>query len=217
MTVTFSPSLTSDVLSIKKQSPILKWIELSLVITSIAAVIILSSVSLLPAYFLITAKISLIGTIINLLILVSLQTLQTPNNGKEVEVSEEQDMMEKHPLIPCLILPVIEEGIFRGILQAGLQKLFYRIVPFTIIGTLPLPTLLAIGIASLLFGAAHIPNNLKWQPLTTTISGVFNGILFYHYGLAAAILKHTMNNTFVTTLQYLLEKEEKQAHELVKV
>jgi len=196
MTVTFSPSIPSFVPHMKEPSYPLKWLELSLAITIIATVIILSCASILPAYFIFTAQVSLITTILARLIHLLLP--QQISNKEKVEEAEE--IAENHPIIPCVLLPVVEEGIFRGILQSGLQSLLTRFIPNTLIWSLTLPALLAIGITSVLFGAAHIPLNNPWQPLTAALNGVVYGLLFYHYGLPSAIFKHMIHNTIIYTL-----------------
>ncbi|HSW72987.1 MAG TPA: CPBP family intramembrane glutamic endopeptidase [Chlamydiales bacterium] len=212
MTITISPSFPSVVPPIKEKSQVFRWIELSLVITGIATVIILSFASILPAYFLFTAEVSLITSLL-IILLHTLLARQQISNEEGAEKAE--DIGEKNPLIPCVVAPIVEEGIFRGIVQAGLQNLFSRFLPNTLVWSLTLPAILAIGVASALFGLAHLQNNYQWQPLTASLNGIGYGLLYYHFGLPAAIFKHVIHDTIVYTLKAY--KEENPPHEMVKL
>lgn len=203
-----------------------KWVQLSIIITGIAAVIILSYASILPAYFILTAEISVLSTLVTLLLSTALHVLTKSKENEDLNVVNEDSIVKEkditeNPWTSCIVLPVVEEGIFRGLIQSGLQKLFFRILPASIIYTFPLPALVAMGISGLLFGAAHLSNNIKWQPIFSGLKGaVVYGPLFYHYGLLSAIFGHVLNNTLVTTVKYSLTstpKEENPTHEMVKV
>jgi membrane protease YdiL (CAAX protease family) len=202
------------------------WVSLSIIITGIATVIILSYASVLPAYFILTAKISILTTLVSLLLSAAFHVLTKSKENEVQVVNENEDAvtdMTKNPFTTCIVAPVVEEGIFRGLIQSGLQKLFFRILPASMICAFPLPALVAIGISSLLFGVAHISNNLKLQPTLAALkSAVVYGPLFYHYGLYATIFAHCLNNTVATTIKYsltsmLTRKEENPPNEMVKV
>ena len=214
--ITFIPDINREIpfAPLPETSLALKWLELSVIITGIATVIILSCASVLPAYFLVAAKVSVLTTLINVLLIATLHALTKSKENVAQEVKE-HDTGKQHPVVPCIVLPIVEEGIFRGLIQSGLQSLFFKILPATIMCTLPLPTLVAIGISSLLFGAVHIPNNAKWQPITASLKGVVSGILFSHYGLAASIFEHMINNTLISTL--IAFNEEKPTNEIVRI
>lgn len=228
MAITSFPDINREVplapLPEANSSP--RWAELSIIITGIAAVIVLSYASVLPAYFILTAKISVLSTLFTFLLSAAFHVLTKSKENEDPTVVNEDSTVKditENPWATCIVLPVVEEGIFRGLIQSGLQHLFFRILPAAIICTLPLPALIAMGISGLLFGAAHLSNNIKWQPIFSGLKGaVVYGPLFYHYGLLATIFAHTLNNTLVTTVKYSLTsmittKEENPTHEMVKV
>lgn len=212
---------------IEESSDKVKWIELACVVASVAVVVILSAAKIISSVFVFIAKVVIITAIIKLIIIILLNYPRAENLKKETEApekSENRDLLERHPTLSCIAMPAIEEGIFRGVLQSGLQNLLSWMTPSKMISffgvALPLPTFLAIGIASILFGALHLTNNhiISGQPLTAAISGFQYGLFYYRYGLLSAIFAHTMNNTFADTVSNTLDiLKEKPTYEMVKV
>ncbi|PMZ97977.1 MULTISPECIES: CPBP family intramembrane glutamic endopeptidase [unclassified Pseudomonas] len=79
-----------------------------------------------------------------------------------------------------LLVSLTEELLFRGYIQGGLQRLFKH-------------EGLALLVAALLFGLAHLAGGWQWFYLAT-LAGVGYGLAYRHGGLAAAVLCHTCVN-----------------------
>jgi len=73
-----------------------------------------------------------------------------------------------------------EEALFRGYIQAGLGRLLKR---------RPYGEVLALGVASLLFGAAHAAGGWEWVVLGS-VAGLGYGLAYRAGGLQASILAH---------------------------
>ena len=118
----------------------------------------------------------------------------TPDQREYLEV------LTKHPLLATLCAPIVEECLFRGILQplliGGLLLCFPQF-PLVVICAL------AVSLTAVLFGAAHLSNakegNAYTQAIITTIAGVVFGIIALQFGLFAAIAAHMMANTVAIT------------------
>jgi uncharacterized protein len=80
----------------------------------------------------------------------------------------------------ALLVTFAEEALFRGYLQGGLERL---LAPVRGGGTL------ALGLAALAFGVAHLPGGWQWA-VVGTVSGIGYGLAFRHGGLRAAVLAH---------------------------
>ena len=74
-----------------------------------------------------------------------------------------------------LLVSLVEEALFRGYLQGGLQRL---------IGANP-----ALAASALLFGLAHVGGGWAWVALAT-LAGAGYGLAWRHGGLPAALLAH---------------------------
>jgi uncharacterized protein len=79
-----------------------------------------------------------------------------------------------------LLVTLVEEALFRGYLQGGLSRWFKQ---------LPCGQTLALVIASLLFGLAHIGAGWQWV-LLAGIAGLCYGLAYRFGGLSAAIATH---------------------------
>ncbi|WP_296260976.1 MULTISPECIES: CPBP family intramembrane glutamic endopeptidase [unclassified Pseudomonas] len=79
-----------------------------------------------------------------------------------------------------LLVTLTEELIFRGYLQGGLSRLLQRV---------PYHQALALLVASLLFGLAHIGAGWQWMVLAA-MAGVGYGIAYRFGGLAASVITH---------------------------
>ena len=79
-----------------------------------------------------------------------------------------------------LLVSLVEEALFRGYLQGGLQRLF---------APLRQGDNLALLLAALLFGLAHVGGGWPWVALAT-LAGAGYGLAWRHGGLPAALLAH---------------------------
>lgn len=79
-----------------------------------------------------------------------------------------------------LLVTITEELIFRGYLQGGLSRLLKRI---------PCHQTLALIIAALFFGLAHMGSGWQWMVLAA-MAGVGYGIAYRYGGLPAAVITH---------------------------
>ncbi|MDU9390296.1 CPBP family intramembrane glutamic endopeptidase [Pseudomonas sp. zfem002] len=79
-----------------------------------------------------------------------------------------------------LLVSLVEEALFRGYLQGGLQR---WLVP------LRQGDNLALGLSALLFGLAHVGGGWPWVALAT-LAGAGYGLAWRHGGLPAALLAH---------------------------
>lgn len=79
-----------------------------------------------------------------------------------------------------LLVALTEELVFRGYLQGGLNRL---------LGRIPHHEMLALCIASLLFGLMHLGAGWQWAVLAG-MAGIGYGIAYRYGGLPAAVLTH---------------------------
>ncbi|MDR7006197.1 CPBP family intramembrane glutamic endopeptidase [Paraburkholderia strydomiana] len=79
-----------------------------------------------------------------------------------------------------LLVTVTEETLFRGYIQGGLSRLLRHLAHADII---------ALGIASIVFGLAHYSGGWQWIVLAS-IAGLGYGLAYRFGGLSAAILTH---------------------------
>jgi membrane protease YdiL (CAAX protease family) len=79
-----------------------------------------------------------------------------------------------------LLVTLTEELVFRGYIQGGLARLLQR---------LPYHQVLAIILASLLFGLSHMGAGWQWM-LLAGMAGIGYGIAYRFGGLWAAVLTH---------------------------
>ena len=106
------------------------------------------------------------------------------------------------PFLVMLYAPILEEFIFRGILQPLLLAVATLLVPSTpiaiILGvSLSGAAIFSICVAAVLFGAVHLSNDHKGafrQSLNCVVSGIVFGLLAFQFGLLTAIAAHMMNN-----------------------
>lgn len=79
-----------------------------------------------------------------------------------------------------LLVTLVEEALFRGYLQGGLERQFKN---------LPHGENLALLLTSLLFGLAHVGAGWQWV-LLTSLAGIGYGLAYRFGGLCAAIATH---------------------------
>lgn len=95
-----------------------------------------------------------------------------------------------------LLVSLVEEALFRGYLQGGLQRLC---------APLRHGDNLALLLAALLFGLAHVGGGWPWVALAT-LAGVGYGLAWRHGGLPAALLAHFgLNLAHFTLFTYPLK------------
>ncbi len=104
-----------------------------------------------------------------------------------------------------LILPIVEEGIFRGLLQPLLGYGIKSLVPLAsapFLGTgLSIAVSVSVVASSLIFGLAHLSNKIGYlPPILATVSGVVYGVLAARLSLSASIASHVVNNTLAVTV-----------------
>ncbi len=186
------------------------WPQLALIISSLATAAIFSSVGLLPAAVLTTMKITALSTTGFTFLLLSKSLLcGTSKSCKEPEKIDEPSENAVKPinLIDfCIKGPIVEEILFRGLLQGGLDFGLNRLFTPLSISFFGLPVTaasVAAGvIAGLTFGLVHLSNDgdPRFQTVKASITGVFlYGRLFHLYGLWSTCLAHIINNTMAIT------------------
>jgi membrane protease YdiL (CAAX protease family) len=201
-----------------------KWPELALIVTGIATTIILSATGVLPASVLLTAKVSAIGTGVIILITLIKNLLE---NKEHKESKYSKSVNSSSPFTICCSGPIIEEFLFRGGVQQCLQivlREFVPVVALCLFGVqIPLSAVLAMGVASTVFGAMHARNshaNAGWQAIMCGIgSFCVEAPLFYFHGLWASCLAHIMHNTIIMILVEMGKEAKKReaSHELSPV
>ncbi|VVE85113.1 CPBP family intramembrane glutamic endopeptidase [Pandoraea sputorum] len=79
-----------------------------------------------------------------------------------------------------LLVTLVEEALFRGYLQGGLRR-WLRAQPYA--------EEIALGVAAILFGLAHVAGGWPWMGLAT-LAGLGYGLAYRVGGLPAAVLAH---------------------------
>ena len=79
-----------------------------------------------------------------------------------------------------LLVTLTEEALFRGYLQGGLRHL---------LGRQRYADVIALGVAALLFGLAHVAGGWPWMVLGS-VAGIGYGLAYRAGGLQAAVLAH---------------------------
>lgn len=111
-----------------------------------------------------------------------------------------------------VIGPIAEEGIFRGIVQPLLTRAIQIIVPAAAaiaFGPFSIATTVSIVASGIIFGAVHYFNNhdgAHVQAMFASVTGIVYGILAAQFGIGASIAAHIINNTVVSTLIALPNK-----------
>lgn len=195
----------------------LRWIECAIIITALATITILSATGILPTGYLIASIGSVCLLSANIIIGFILKTIL--NRGDDSDSEYKKDILKASLFYTAVLIPFLEEALFRGSLQKVCQSILEKIIVGSAIVILGFPfsmaALGAIFIASAIFGAMHYFNphkNSDIQAIVTTIDGIFWGILFYQYGLPAAILAHCVNNCIVMTCENLFGRNSLKNH-----
>ncbi len=123
----------------------------------------------------------------------------------------EKDIL-KYPLFGTLGAPIVEEGIFRGLLQPLATRAILFIVPAAaaaFLGTgLSIAVVVSIVATAAIFGFVHVFNDHKnshIQAFAARLGGVAYGVVAAQFGLPAAIAAHIVNNTIAISLAKLFK------------
>lgn len=98
--------------------------------------------------------------------------------------------------ITSLVAPVVEEIVFRGAIQGGLQALGRALGRFGVPDSVA--DGLAISISSVLFAGAHNADPRTQQFRQVLISGITFGLMMHYSGLPSAMLTHSLHNLMIT-------------------
>lgn len=111
-----------------------------------------------------------------------------PKSDARMKVMRELKKFE--PISMDIGLPVIEEILFRGILQSSVKK----IIPLLLPSYISISSKIAILVSSIFFGFAHFSQSKK-QAVQAGIKSYFiQGPLMERYGLLHSISAHITNN-----------------------
>jgi membrane protease YdiL (CAAX protease family) len=99
-------------------------------------------------------------------------------------------------VLACLVAPLVEETMFRGVLYRHLRDATWRWPPLVSIA-------LAAGLNSFLFAAIH-PQGLMAVPLLTALALGFSMARQWRGSLMAPMMMHAMHNGMVTSLLVLM-------------
>src|SRR5579872_2362088 len=111
-------------------------------------------------------------------------------------------------------MPIVEEGLFRGILQPLTTHAILFVAPTAAAAfaatSLSIAAAVSIVATGVIFGLAHLFNshkNAHIQAITAIFSGIGWGIARAQFGLPAVMAAHIVNNTIAVTLLTLLLKK----------
>jgi len=194
-----------------------KWLQLALITSGIAITIIASLVGILPLSYALAAKMVIIALPVNILIAVILRLVMPV--PREENSGYSKYLNESTPFELGVAGPIVEEVLFRGILQGGLLVVLKRLIPATTVSILGMPFtiagLIAIVTASAVFGAVHAMNDHKgaWgQAIVVGVSALFTeGPLAYFYGIEASMMAHILNNTIISAVLCCKPKEDSRS------
>lgn len=185
------------------------WRQIIMIVSTIASAVFLSAVGVLPSSILVAATVGVISTTVTLAaVIVSSAMSGVETEEKPDESGYHKRIMEMDPIKIAVQGPIIEEIIFRGILQGGLQWTLKKLLPATAISLLglqlPVASVIAAVVAGAAFGYAHLANgheNSGYQAIHAGISGILvEGTMFAVYGLWASCLVHIINNTIISVI-----------------
>lgn len=146
---------------------------------------------------------------LNLGIVVSVNLLVLSVIGKQRFIalhdkfpSYDGEDLSKMGLEICILVPILEEVIFRGMIQPGIKFTVKHLVqPFVSAeAALKIATITAIGLTAILFGVVHFTNHTHWlvglpQVVMATFGGIVHGIEREYGTLAMPIADHIAHNT----------------------
>ncbi len=118
--------------------------------------------------------------------------------------SEYDKLLRKSLLQASLFGPIVEEGVFRGVIQPLVTKSIQILVPAAaaaLFGTGPsVATAVSVVATSVLFGAFHYFNphkNVHIQAVTSTVGGLMLGCISAQFGIGASFAAHISFNSIL--------------------
>ncbi len=137
---------------------------------------------------------------------------------REDRGNEYSKLVRNFPLSGTLIAPVVEEGIFRGVIQPLIARSIIWLVPTATAAFFgagfAVATAVSIVATATLFGFVHLFNQHKNSHIQATITGIEGiafGVLAAQFGLGASIAAHITVNTIVITIGKIFYKEPETA------
>lgn len=169
----------------------------------------LSAAGILPATVLVSCAVSATGLIVVATIsTVTHSIFRCTSNTPVQERNEfEQLILNLPPYLTCVLVPAIEEVVFRTLVQGGLYAALSYVLPATaviaVVGLeFPLAAVVSIVATGVIFGLAHGSNHRDdpfariSQVALTSIGSIFvEGPLYYAFGLWASTVAHITHNT----------------------
>lgn len=127
--------------------------------------------------------------------------LMPPNNPshpiqEQILTSESWLPLVSILVMACVIAPIVEETVFRGLLYRHLRELSCRCRVWVSIAC-------AVVVNSLLFAAIH-PQGLAAVPLLATLAASFSLVREWRGSLLAPMVMHAINNFVITCLMLFL-------------
>ncbi|MBS3904178.1 MAG: CPBP family intramembrane metalloprotease [Simkania sp.] len=119
-----------------------------------------------------------------------------------------KELIDTSAFITCVVGPIIEEFLCRGLLLHALKHVATTIftnrsilLPLGI--AMPASTIAAIIISSVIFGMLHLSNDHEGatdQVILCTLGGLTYGVLAESFGITASIGAHIANNSLLISL-----------------
>lgn len=110
--------------------------------------------------------------------------------------------LSKMGLLVCVVGPILEEVIFRGIVQPVIKFTVKHLAQVMVSEETArkIATITAIGLTAIFFGLLHFDNHAHWllalpQVINATFGGIVYGIEKEYGTLAMPIAQHIANNT----------------------
>jgi membrane protease YdiL (CAAX protease family) len=112
-------------------------------------------------------------------------------------------------MLTCSLVPIVEEVLFRVVIQGSVKWVAAKILPnreIDILGyaKLPLPALVSLVATSILFGALHYSNGGMLIVFCATVAGINFGLLKEKVGLVSSCASHMVTNSLITSAEVLL-------------
>jgi membrane protease YdiL (CAAX protease family) len=208
-----------DNLTIRKNILEARKINLRYIITGIAIAAILSATGILPAAVLTGAMVGILSPVVPAAAVI----LSKTNRNSASNDQSKYRMFSQDVWNTCIIAPIVEEVIFRVILQGSLQCIFKRVLPavaITVFGAqIPLYACAAMIVAGSAFGVLHLKNSHNLSKVQAVVAGFagicFSGPLYYYYGLWATCMEHIVHNTALMVLSTMGEPKEAERNRAV--
>lgn len=145
------------------------------------------------------------------LVLLSLMPQKFIQLGVDVEAAKRYSQFLTFNNI-VLKAPVIEEIIFRGVLQPAMTSILSHVLaPYKVRvwneHTLPLANVISAVAIGAFFGAVHIYNRIGiGQVIGASVGGLILGFLREHKGLGSCVVAHMVNNAIAYSFICVISK-----------